>query len=156
MSLPEGPAEEKKKDDELLDTSADDESKEVTAPPYLLLDKGSDDYDMKKAPSEDAAASTNKVMVGSASIREVFSFARTRKTKLFMAGSFAAAIVSGATMPGTYKASIMIPKLHCSIKLLLCILLLIDCISRIIYLIFFFHLMLVNIFSHGLLFCPGI
>jgi len=37
-----------------------------------------------------------------ASPREVFSFARTRKTKMFICLAFAASIVSGATMPGEF------------------------------------------------------
>lgn len=36
----------------------------------------------------------------SASIGEVFSFARARRTRLMIAGAFACAIVSGATLPG--------------------------------------------------------
>jgi len=40
---------------------------------------------------------TNKM----ASIAEVFSFARTRKTRLCVAAAFFFACVSGATLPGT-------------------------------------------------------
>jgi len=41
---------------------------------------------------------------GSASVRDVFSFARTRKMKLFIGGAIVSALVSGATMPGKYTA----------------------------------------------------
>ena len=54
---------------------------------------------------DDAKSTNGKEQEGPtpvASVREVFSFARTRKVRLYIASSFFFAAVSGCVMPGTF------------------------------------------------------
>jgi len=48
-----------------------------------------------------ASTSSTRKKSPLASVTEVFSFARTRRTKLQMLGAFFFALVSGSTFPGT-------------------------------------------------------
>lgn len=61
--------------------------------------------DTAAANDDDAKSSNGKEQEGPtpvASVREVFSFARTRKVRLYIGSSFFFAAVSGCVMPGTF------------------------------------------------------
>jgi hypothetical protein len=58
---------------------------------------------------DDAENNNKKEQTQMVSVGQLFTFARTRKTRLFIAAAFCCAIVSGAVFPGTFMLELLIP-----------------------------------------------